>query len=668
MDSLVDTVRRLFSDSGPVSHIEGFDYRPQQQEMAAEVASALETDGHLIIEAPTGVGKTLAYVIPSLLFALEHGRTAIVSTHTKNLQEQLLLRDIPRTTGLIGTAPRAVALKGRRNYLCATRLQNALRADPRIVPVADPGELSALERWSRSTSDGEFDHLPFVPRPETWDLVCSEPGACSTAACGRRCFYQRARERARAAHLVVMNHALLFTLMRLQGTDERFIFDNDFVVCDEAHTLEPVAAAGAGCRLSRASILRSVHRLYDPSTERGILAARKRSFRTLCRTVQGEVEEFFGAVLAAARQQTPGRTSDGARDLTLIRIRSRLAIENTLDGRLAELEQRTHRLEEASGDLFAAQELTLIRRSLIEARGGVAAFLSQEAAGWTHWIEVAPGTRANIVLCSSPTDIAETVGPALFREGSPVVLTSGTLSVGGSLDYIRRRLGAHDARLVMLDSPFDYVRQMRISVARDIAQPDSEAYVRELPAWVLRSIRRTDGRALVLFTNAATMRSVADALASILRTAGIRLLVQGSDLQRHELLEQFRADERSVLFGLESFWAGIDAPGDTLSQVIITRLPFAVPSHPLMEARLEALASRGDNPFLEYTLPEAILKFRQGVGRLIRSSADRGLVTLLDSRILNKSYGNVFFASLPRCPVELVSSRGEVEEVDRADW
>jgi ATP-dependent DNA helicase DinG len=277
-------------------------------------------------------------------------------------------------------------------------------------------------------------------------------------------------------------------------------------------------------------------------------------------------------------------------------------------------------------------------------------------------VELPERGNNNVILCSAPTDISTSVGPLLFRENTSVILTSATLAVGGTLDYIQRRLGATPADTLILDTPFNFRRQMRITIGADMPAPDAPDYERELPQWILSSIARSRGKALVLFTSAALMKRMANVLRQPIRDEGLQLLVQGIGPSRYELLQEFKRDVHSVLFGLDSFWMGIDVPGEALEHVIITRLPFAVPDHPLIEAKTEFITQQGGNAFFDFTLPEAVIKLRQGVGRLIRSTTDKGIVTVLDSRIVTKRYGQLFLRSLPPCPVEVVSSTGDVEE------
>ena len=291
----------------------------------------------------------------------------------------------------------------------------------------------------------------------------------------------------------------------------------------------------------------------------------------------------------------------------------------------------------------------------------MSSFLEQVDRDLTYWVELPPGASKNVTLCAAPSDIGHVLGPRLFRQGSSVIMTSATLSVNGSLEYFKNRVGGTNTEGLILDSPFDHARQMTLSIAGDIAEPESDAYGEELPLWIMRSIDRTHGKALVLFTNTSTMRAAAAALSGEIARRGLTLMVQGIDGQRHQLLEEFKRDVHSVLFGLDSFWMGVDVPGEALEHVIITRLPFAFPNHPLIEARLEGIAARGGNSFMEYTLPEAILKFKQGAGRLIRTREDRGIVTILDARIVRKSYGRAFISSLPKCPVEILSAKGDAE-------
>jgi len=665
MAELSTTAKSIFSPTGELSHLAGFEYRPQQEVMAEAVAEALVTRSHLVVEAPTGVGKTLAYLIPAVLYALGAHRKAIVSTYTKNLQEQILNHDIPIARTVLGKEFNAVLLKGRRNYLCPTRLQHLLISTTSLFDAEGSKQVQAIAAWATRTRDGDLESLGFPPRPDIWDMVCSEKDVCSSKRCGSHCFFQQAKERVRDAHLVIMNHALFFTLMAIQGNEERYIFDNDFVIFDEAHTLEGVAGAGVGKNLPRYQVLAAIHKLFNPRTKRGLLADQERDIKHLCELVEQEATTFFDSVYraAAALAARPGDHGGSTMPAQQLRIRAPHIVPNTLDIHLADLQSQLHTLAERSDDEQMKLELSAAEQSLCEAQVLIREFLEQKSEGFTYWVEFAGTTGENVTLCTSPTDIGAVLGPMLFREGTSAILTSATLTVSGSLDYFLRRIGAQDVKGIVLDSPFDHMRQMRLRIARSIAEPDTESYAAGLPYWILRSVHESGGRALVLFTSNVLMNAVASKLSEEFEKEGFPLLVQGANRQRSRLLEEFRRNIRSVLFGLDSFWMGIDVPGEALEHVIITRLPFSVPSHPLIEARIELIAQRGGNAFMEYTLPEAVLKFRQGVGRLLRSRTDKGLVTVLDSRIITKRYGRVFLSSIPRCPIELITDLGESQDV-----
>jgi len=680
----------LLQPGGAVaSSLPGFEERQEQLRMLDAVVDAFNSGGRLLVEAGTGTGKSLSYLLPALYYAVRNGRRVVVSTNTINLQDQLYHKDIPVLQDCLPLQFRAALLKGRANYLCLRRWLVLSR-----TANLTPPEILLLIKtlvWLSVTQTGDKAELSLSPTDSTlWSRISAQAESCALSRCPQHrrgnCFVARARRIAEGAHLLIVNHALLLTDVTTAGG---ILPEYSHLIVDEAHHLEAEATEqlgfmlswgdlsaflstvrqsslgpnGAGFLLEVASALRrSSLQAEDASTIRSTLS----TAGTSAETVAEEGRSFFEALNCFLHDHAEERPRNGIRLRITSSTRSQPGwseIEvhwDILSERLRSLKHHLLRLEAALQPLEPDQ-LTE-REGLLAELGGLVSYLenasthgeeifSAPSSNGIYWIS-GGGNLEELAIRSAPLHVGEVLKDALLAEKQTVILTSATLTTESSFDYIKERLGLEEAQDLMLGSPFDYVNSTLLYLVQDIPEPTRPTCQRAVEATILALALALEGRTLVLFTSHAQLRQTSSAIRARLEEQGVVLLAHGLDGSRRRLLQSFKSSPKAVLMGTSSFWEGIDVVGEALSCLVIVKLPFAVPTDPVFAARSEIF----EEPFRQYSVPQTILKLKQGFGRLIRSSTDRGVVVLLDSRVGSKHYGPAFLQSLPRCTLQTGSA------------
>mgnify|MGYP000851707380 CR=1 FL=1 len=693
----------LLHPRGPIAkELPGYEDRPQQSQMVELVTQAFNQDKIATIEAGTGTGKTMAYLLPAIRWALQNKERVVISTNTINLQEQLIKKDIPLLHKVLAEPFEAVLVKGRSNYVCLRKVQELEAEFDLASDEEERDELKSLIAWAKASSDGSKADLAILPQELTWEKIAAESDTCTHSRCSffRQCFVNKARRNASRANLLVVNHHLLFADLAIRNelgtaTEAAVLPPYERIIFDEAHHIEDVATSYFGDRITRTGILRMLSRLHRQ--QKGLL-------RGHLHTALHKINRNIGAIpmdlvtridklvaerlvpeaeaLTDATQELMDHLYETVKSLAvdtqseevklrlipemaeqlrskglgpLLRdyIKSLYSFSDSLLSLIKELDKAQKQADDDWSSLLI--EIRAQAQRLVNAGQIMEDVIFQEDEDNIRWIEARLGYRGRPIVrfLKSPLNIAPMMQKAVYEPFGTIIMTSATLTVEGKFDFLLQRTGLQeitDSRRLglMLAAPFDYQKQAIVCIPVDIPEPGQGTYNKEIVRLIYQALAISQGRAFVLFTSYGLMNTVFRQLEDSLRLLGITALKQGQ-LNRHDLLSRFREDKTSVLFGTDSFWEGVDVVGDALESVIISRLPFKVPNEPIIEARYEAIEKNGGNPFMDYAVPLAVLKFKQGFGRLIRHKTDRGSVVILDNRVVNKNYGKRFLRSLPAC-------------------
>lgn len=725
-----ERLRAYVLPGGPVSKsLKDYEYREEQALMMDRVAEAFNEDRIALIEAGTGTGKSLAYLIPAIAWSMCNKERVVVSTNTINLQEQLIGKDLPLLQRMEGLGCRAVLMKGRGNYLCLRKLASAREEGQFLPGLEEAGEVEELLRWAARTAEGSLADLSFLPRPETWEKVCAEADQCLRihCPCYGDCFFYKARRQASSADLLVVNHHLLMADLAVRSRTEEYdgpavLPRFQRIIVDEAQHLEEVATEYLGFRVTKFGFLKILRRLQSGrESARGLLPFISAKLRAAAggagdggtaeaidriaaaliparHAVESHLDAALGRIAAempAARGEEggaggPARQSNkgvsGGRTLrvtpevyessfwrqTVLPVLKELSgVLTSFSGELKEFGALLGRLPDpVKKPLEAASiELAAMRGRLAQYLDSLA-FFTEEEGTFCRWLELSRGRRGErLCFCAAPLDVAEGMRQSVYGRFGTVIMTSATLAVGGKFDYFRARIGleGYGGERVsshVLPSPFDYRKQAFVAAPRGIAEPDTAGFEEMLAEVVAGAVEISRGRAFVLFTSYRLLERLHAELEPRLTGMGLVTLRQGGE-NRTALLNRFRREEGAVLFATDSFWEGVDVKGEALQCVILTRLPFRVPGEPIQQARMEAIELAGGDPFFDYSVPQAVIKFRQGFGRLIRHREDVGAILILDARVHTRRYGRLFLSSLPDVSLCTRDAAGAIEEMGR---
>ncbi len=652
------TLREIFGPSGLISqNLEGYEVRQEQLQMAHEVFRALVDAEHLIVEAGTGVGKSFAYLIPAISLALRSEQTVVISTNTISLQEQLVTKDIPFLQRVLPRDFKVVLAKGRRNYLSRRRLKNLLNYQRGLFDTYEEVEqVSEIEKWVDLTVDGSRADLPWQPDAQVWDKVASDRDNCLGRNCETydTCFYFKVRREMRNADLLIVNHHLLFSDLAIRkesGTAAGILPDYDHLIIDEAHHLEATATNHASVNFNNTRVKWFLDALYNERSDDGLAApTHLNSTQLRDQTIEArkQTNNLFSSIVKAIEKIEGG----GYGSTLTERIDTSNFVKNVLDAPLLDIERTLKGLQNEAETEDDEQEITALHRNCQRLRDELDMIIRQNDPDYVYWAEISTrGRNPRILLNATPSNVNQMLQEHLFAEKNSVVMTSATLSTNRNFAYFKARIGIDECREMLAHSPFDFKKQVQIHIPRWMPDPNSSDFTPAVIDKIQHYLELTHGKAFVLFTSYRMMNEVYDVVAPGLEDIGISTFKQGGNLSRTDMLQAFREDTDSVLFGTSSFWEGVDVRGEALSNVIITRLPFEVPTHPVMEARVKQIKESGGNEFFEFSLPEAILRLKQGFGRLIRTQTDTGIVVILDPRIKTKNYGKQFLDSLPDCEI-----------------